>query len=135
MTSATDVTVDGLEVVVRLKVAVVVVLWVVTATVEIVTSATVVMVVDGIIIVLLTALVVLGVVSGTVVELVVVDGLTVVVLAASVVFELDEKKPSTLSITPAFLVFVAFADDDLIPVLTSFLFVSFSTSKLSFGSS
>ena len=73
-------------------------------------SATVVVVVDGFLIVVrlkVTVVVVLGVV----VEFVVVDGLTV---AASVVFELDEKKPITLSITKK--VFVAFADDNLILV-------------------
>ena len=69
--------------------------------------------VDGFLIVVRLK-VTLVVVLGVVVELVVVDGLTVVVLAASVVFELDEKKPITLSITKK--VFVAFADDNLILV-------------------
>ena len=78
-------------------------------------TATVVVVFNGLTVVVLTALVVLEVVVETVVKSVVLDdGVTVVVLAASVVFELDEKKPITLSITKK--VFVAFADDNLILV-------------------
>ena len=91
-------------------------------------------VVDGFLIVVRLK-VTLVVALGVVVEFVVVDGLTVVVLAASVVFELDEKKPITLSMTPSFLVFVAFAENDLIIVPISSPFVAFSTfASLSFSS-